>query len=184
MQRVALRKPGLGAVVGDRAAAGGDRRQRHDVHDVGGAALGQVLHALHELAGEEDRPLAVDRHDPAVVLEVDVGDVAGAVDAGDVDQDVEGVAVPVEELPDDVAAAGVVGHVQRHDVGAAARVGDQLAGPPAAVGVDVGDDDVRAGLGQRHARRPAQPAGTAGDQRHAALQLPCHPFLRPPARRP
>src|SRR4028119_1655663 len=69
----------------------------------------------------------------------------GRGDAGGVGQAVEGVAVPVEELRDDVAAAGVVGHVQRDDVGAAARVGDQLAGPPAARGGGGGGGGGRAG---------------------------------------
>src|SRR3954466_4171504 len=78
------------------------------------------------------------------------------------------------------ASARTAAEPPRGAAGRAARVGTHRPGLLAAGGVDVGDGDVRAGLRESQAGRPAQPARPAGDQRDAPLQRPgeVHAVLR------
>ena len=98
---------------------------------------------------------------------VEVDEQAGDLDAGVVDQDVEAAEL-VGRVGDRGLPAGVVGDVE---VDEAVPLAERLGHLGPEVVLQVGDDDVGAGRGQRLGHPLAEPLGPAGDQGLAAGQV-------------
>jgi hypothetical protein len=91
-------------------------------------------------------------------------------DPGDVGHDVQPT-VPGDDVGDDRVHLGRVRHVEADHLGLAPGALHVLGGDRRPVGVTVGADDRRAGLGETLGRGPADAAGGPGDDGDTVLEI-------------
>ena len=124
-------------------------------------------HGAEAVLDAERRAEEVDVEHLADLVGLDLGEQAGDLDAGVVDQDVEAAEV-LDGLADRPLPAVVAGDVEGDEaVLLAETLGDRAAG----LLLEVGDDDGGAGVGQRLGHPLAEPLGPSGDQGLAAGQF-------------
>ncbi len=135
---------------------------RADVDD--GTGL-RVQHVLAEGAAAPERAVEIDVDDVEPVL---VGDLLGRClasrDAGIVDEDID-PAVARRQLIGDLGNARRVRHVHDDDLGVQALRLQARAPGLGKLGVAIGDDDLRARLGQGFDAGKSDSLAAAGDER-------------------
>ena len=103
-------------------------------------------------------------------LRVDVDEQAGDLDAGVVDQDVEPAEVADGGRDRGVLPARLVGHVEVDEAVRPSPLSESATFAPSVV-LQVGDDDRRAGGGERLGHAFAESLGGAGDEGGASGQV-------------
>ena len=124
-------------------------------------------HGAQAVLDAERRAEEVDVEHLADLVGLDLGEQAGDLDAGVVDQDVEAAEV-LDRLADGLLPAVVAGHVEGDE---AVLLTQPLGDRPTGLLLEVGDHHGGAGVGQRAGHPLPEPLGPSGDQGLAAGQF-------------
>src|SRR6478672_11483106 len=151
--------PGFARGVGRRVLTAEEGEQRGDIDDLAGSLPD---HEPAGLVGELEGGGQVDRHHGVPLLTAEPRHVRQQVDAGRIDEDVDGAQRFHAALHDDrrYACLRDVGYGELHPASGAL---DQPAGGPVVVGQADGEH-VRARLGQGEREGPAQAGVAAGNE--------------------